>query len=145
MDVLHPQKPPQSSRLNPNAPVFIPMKSYQTIEDFSDQWWELVHSSPFFRDYWLQDCFEDVDDGVFDPSDDLDLPDFDDLFDQDLQNHEMKMEEQKKKGNKDLISMAALKWSESGGRTMEAPRMFEKVPKIVKGVKLSPRTIHQPR
>uniref|UniRef100_A0A803M415 Uncharacterized protein n=1 Tax=Chenopodium quinoa TaxID=63459 RepID=A0A803M415_CHEQI len=78
MDVLHPQSPPRSlasSRLNPNAPIFVPMKSYQTVEDFSDQWWDLVHSSPFFRDYWLQDCFDDV-------VDDFDLSDFDDAFEE---------------------------------------------------------------
>lgn len=92
MDVLHPQSPPRSSRLNPNAPIFVPMRSYQTVEDFSDQWWDLVHSSPCFRDYWLQDCFDDVDVDGDCQIDEFDLPDFDDAFDLHLpkgevQNH----------------------------------------------------------
>ncbi|KAL2896207.1 Protein EARLY RESPONSIVE TO DEHYDRATION 15 [Bienertia sinuspersici] len=147
MDVLHPQIPPQSSssRLNPDAPIFIPMKSYQTVEDFSDQWWELVHSSPFFRDYWLQDCFEDVDEADDFPDDDFFLPDFDAFSDIFFQKQEEEKLKDEKKQDKELISMAALKWNESGGRTMEAPKYFEKVPKVIKNVKVSPRTIHQPR
>ncbi|XP_021732568.1 uncharacterized protein LOC110699354 [Chenopodium quinoa] len=144
MDVLHPQSPPRSlasSRLNPNAPIFVPMKSYQTVEDFSDQWWDLVHSSPFFRDYWLQDCFDDV-------VDDFDLSDFDDAFEE---LHPPKPEEKvavvaaEEKREKELISMAALKWIGSNGKPVEAPKYCEKAPKVVKSVKVNPRTIHQPR
>ncbi|KNA18937.1 hypothetical protein SOVF_066110 [Spinacia oleracea] len=142
MDVLHPQSPPRSSRLNPNAPIFVPMRSYQTVEDFSDQWWDLVHSSPCFRDYWLQDCFDDVDVDGDCQIDEFDLPDFDDAFDLHLPKEEQKVEAEEKK---ELISMAALKWNESGGRTVEAPKYFEKAPKVMKSVKVSPRTIHQPR
>ncbi|XP_022637682.1 uncharacterized protein LOC106764141 isoform X2 [Vigna radiata var. radiata] len=47
-----------SSTLNPNAPMFVPF-AYRTVEDFSDEWWDLVHSSPWFRDYWLRECFQD--------------------------------------------------------------------------------------
>ncbi|KAJ1378593.1 Ataxin-2, C-terminal [Sesbania bispinosa] len=42
----------RSSVLNPNAPLFIPAALRQ-VEDFSPQWWELVKSSTWFRDYWL--------------------------------------------------------------------------------------------
>lgn len=42
----------RSSALNPNAPLFIPAALRQ-VEDFSPQWWELVKSSTWFRDYWL--------------------------------------------------------------------------------------------
>ncbi|KAK7323451.1 hypothetical protein VNO77_26924 [Canavalia gladiata] len=42
----------RSSALNPNAPLFIPA-SLRQVEDFSPQWWELVKSSTWFRDYWL--------------------------------------------------------------------------------------------
>lgn len=42
----------RSSALNPNAPLFIPAALYQ-VEDFSPQWWELVKTSTWFRDYWL--------------------------------------------------------------------------------------------
>jgi len=41
----------RSSALNPNAPLFIPAALRQ-VEDFSPQWWELVESSTWFRDYW---------------------------------------------------------------------------------------------
>lgn len=47
-----------SSTLNPNAPLFVPM-DFRAVEDFSDQWWDLVHSSPWFRDYWLRERFQD--------------------------------------------------------------------------------------
>ena len=47
-----------SSTLNPNAPMFVPL-AYRMVEDFSDEWWALVQSSPWFRDYWLQERFCD--------------------------------------------------------------------------------------
>lgn len=47
-----------SSTLNPNAPMFVPSE-YREVEDFSEQWWDLVHSSPWFRHYWLHECFSD--------------------------------------------------------------------------------------
>lgn len=47
-----------SSTLNPHAPIFVPW-SYRTVEDYSAEWWELVRSSPCFRDYWLRECFLD--------------------------------------------------------------------------------------
>ncbi|KAF2296340.1 hypothetical protein GH714_037450 [Hevea brasiliensis] len=63
------------SSLNPNAPLFVPL-AYRAVEDFSDQWWSLVHSSPWFRDYWLQECFHDP---QFDPVIN-DICDLDSLF-----------------------------------------------------------------
>ncbi|XP_074287158.1 protein EARLY RESPONSIVE TO DEHYDRATION 15-like [Silene latifolia] len=145
MGVIHynqAESPP--SKLNPNAPIFIPMKSYLTVEDFSDEWWDLVHSSPFFRDYWLQDCYDDDSTPTFPDDDDFALPDFDDFFDSYLPNQEpQEVEEEKEKIEKELISLAALKWSKSSAKA--EPRSFEKVPKIVKNVRVNPRTIHQPR
>ncbi|CAJ1959073.1 unnamed protein product, partial [Sphenostylis stenocarpa] len=51
------------SALNPNAPLFIPAALRQ-VEDFSPQWWDLVKSSTWFRDYWLsqhkEEEFEEV-------------------------------------------------------------------------------------
>jgi len=49
-----------SSTLNPNAPLFIPL-AYQQVEDFSPEWWNLVQSSPWFRDYWLRESYEMID------------------------------------------------------------------------------------
>lgn len=43
-----------TSTLNPNAPIFVPL-AYREVEDFSDLWWNLVHSSPWFCHYWLQE------------------------------------------------------------------------------------------
>ncbi|KAL6997578.1 hypothetical protein U1Q18_007705 [Sarracenia purpurea var. burkii] len=40
------------STLNPNAPLFIPAAVRQ-VEDFSPEWWELVTTAAWFRDYWL--------------------------------------------------------------------------------------------
>ncbi|GMP86607.1 hypothetical protein CsSME_00039321 [Camellia sinensis var. sinensis] len=40
------------STLNPNAPLFIPAAVRQ-VEDFSPEWWELVTTASWFRDYWL--------------------------------------------------------------------------------------------
>ncbi|KAJ7949284.1 Protein early responsive to dehydration 15-like [Quillaja saponaria] len=48
----------RSSTLNPNAPLFIPT-AFRQVEDFSPQWWELVKSSAWFRDYWLSQNQED--------------------------------------------------------------------------------------
>ncbi|NP_001235759.1 Protein EARLY RESPONSIVE TO DEHYDRATION 15-like [Glycine max] len=53
----------RSSALNPNVPMFIPAALRQ-VEDFSPQWWDLVKSSTWFRDYWLsqhkEEEFEEV-------------------------------------------------------------------------------------
>ncbi|KAL8489663.1 hypothetical protein ACS0TY_025532 [Phlomoides rotata] len=84
-----------TSVLNPNAPMFVP-SSYRTVEDFSDQWWDLVQSSPWFRDYWLQKCFSDPE--TFSQFPDVAGDDADD----DLT-----------KGNMDLASLGWLKWRKS--------------------------------
>lgn len=57
-----------TSTLNPNAPIFVPL-AYRAVEDFSDRWYDLVHSSPSFRDYWLHECFQDPQEEI--PSDDF--------------------------------------------------------------------------
>ncbi|VVB01195.1 unnamed protein product [Arabis nemorensis] len=40
------------STLNPNAPVFDPV-GFREVEDFSPNWWDLVTTSKWFRDFWL--------------------------------------------------------------------------------------------
>ncbi|OVA11678.1 hypothetical protein BVC80_8979g28 [Macleaya cordata] len=42
----------RKSTLNPDAPLFIP-ESFRHVEDFSPEWWDLVKTSTWFRDYWL--------------------------------------------------------------------------------------------
>ncbi|CAN1325627.1 Protein EARLY RESPONSIVE TO DEHYDRATION 15 [Linum perenne] len=51
--------------------------AYQAVEDFSDQWWALIQSSPWFRDYWLQENYQDPQSD----SADLSLPDDLDFLD----------------------------------------------------------------
>ncbi|KAH7537625.1 hypothetical protein FEM48_Zijuj03G0112700 [Ziziphus jujuba var. spinosa] len=137
MDVISARM--SSSTLNPNAPMFVPL-AYRTVEDFSDEWWALVQSSPWFRDYWLQECFHDPQDDpsfvdIYDPV----LPEIDALFhDADIINEEGGGDH-----SKELVSMGALKWRKGRALT-EVPRYIEKAPKIV-NVKVSPRTIQQPR
>lgn len=42
------------SGLNPDAPLYIPA-AFRQVEDFSPEWWNLVQSNPWFRDYWLRE------------------------------------------------------------------------------------------
>ncbi|KAK2982451.1 hypothetical protein RJ640_026294 [Escallonia rubra] len=126
------------STLNPNAPMFVP-SAYRTVEDFSDQWWHLVHSSPWFRDYWLRECFCDTqNDPPFSDNFDPALPDIDALFDDPYI-----VREEGKEGPKDLVKLGVSKWGKNRG-VGETPRYGQKVPKIV-NVKVSPRPIQQPR
>ncbi|PSR93237.1 Polyadenylate-binding protein-interacting protein [Actinidia chinensis var. chinensis] len=128
-----------SSTLNPNAPVFVPL-AYRAVEDFSDQWWALVRSSPWFRDYWLQERFHDPQiSPSFSDIDDPVLPDLDSLFDSDL----IKQEEKERDHRKDLVLLGSLKWR-NGRVLVDTPRYAVKAPKIV-NVKVSPRPIQQPR
>lgn len=68
------------SRLNPHAPVFIPNASFSEVEDFSPEWWDLVKTSPWFRDYWLSQRQEDdfVSFDGYDDCSELELLDMDD-------------------------------------------------------------------
>ncbi|KAK9284038.1 hypothetical protein L1049_012298 [Liquidambar formosana] len=40
------------SKLNPDAPLFIPA-AFRQVEDFSPEWWELIKTSTWFHGYWL--------------------------------------------------------------------------------------------
>ncbi|XP_076884013.1 protein EARLY RESPONSIVE TO DEHYDRATION 15-like isoform X2 [Bidens hawaiensis] len=125
-----------TSSLNPNAPMFVPA-AYRNVEDFSDQWWSLVQSSPSFRDYWLRECFSE---SLFEVSDDYD---FDSFIPDDLIGADGKVRGiEEKKAQKDLILARLSNWHKA--RSVELPRLYEKAPKIV-NVKVSPRPIHQPR
>ncbi|XVF84077.1 hypothetical protein PTKIN_Ptkin16aG0545900 [Pterospermum kingtungense] len=128
------------STLNPNAPLFVPL-AYQMVEDFSDEWWALVQSSPCFRHYWLQERFHDPQNDDIDEDDDDDLDDVFDDYDDFFFGH--RQEEKEGDYEKEMVPIGALKWRK--GRVMaESPRFVEKAPKIV-SVKVSPRNIHQPR
>ncbi|GMY08327.1 early responsive to dehydration [Fagus crenata] len=139
MDVISQRTP--SSTLNPNAPLFVPF-AYRAVEDFSDQWWALVKSSPWFRDYWLQERFQDPEnDPHFPDIDDPVLPDDIDAF---FDEYYVDQHEEEERNNfKDLVPVGTLKWPKARALA-EVPRYMEKAPKIV-NVKVSPRTIQQPR
>nr|DAD42557.1 TPA_asm: hypothetical protein HUJ06_000787 [Nelumbo nucifera] len=66
------------STLNPNAPLFIPA-AYRQVEDFSPEWWELVKTSTWFRDYWLAQHQEE-ETFISTPNDDDDGVDIADLL-----------------------------------------------------------------
>ncbi|OVA17216.1 Ataxin-2 [Macleaya cordata] len=140
---------PMSSSLNPNAPMFIP-RVYQAVEDFSDEWWELVHSSPWFRDYWLQECFQDPQNALdFSLNDEPVLPNIDSVFFDGYtttqpEEDEEEEEEEERDYYRDLVSFGALKWQKSRGVADKSPKYFEKAPKFV-NLKVNPRPIQQPR
>ncbi|KAJ8900404.1 hypothetical protein K2173_025044 [Erythroxylum novogranatense] len=76
----------QRSTLNPYAPLFVPAV-YRQVEDFSPEWWELVKTSTWFRDFWLSQHPEgSFEDDVMDS-----LPDSFDLEVDDAQFEEMMM------------------------------------------------------
>ncbi|KAL2465973.1 Protein EARLY RESPONSIVE TO DEHYDRATION 15 [Abeliophyllum distichum] len=86
------------STLDPYAPLFIPT-SVRQVEDFSPEWWNLVTTSTWFRNYWLteyqgEDIFG-VENDVFDGNDVAKLlPDNIDLIlDKDTLNMEAQFEE----------------------------------------------------
>ncbi|CAA3019113.1 Hypothetical predicted protein [Olea europaea subsp. europaea] len=86
------------STLNPDAPLFIPA-SVRQVEDFSPEWWNLVTTSTWFRDYWLSEHQEEdilgmKDDGFDDNDVAKLLPDnIDLLVDDDTLNMEAQFEE----------------------------------------------------
>ena len=53
-------KIPPPSRLNPHAALFIPTAFFLDVDDFSPQWWHLVHTHPAFPSFWLRSryCIE---------------------------------------------------------------------------------------
>lgn len=152
------------SSLNPNAPLFIPAAVRQ-VEDFSPEWWNLVTTATWFRDFWLsehqgEDIFGEETDG----NDVVGLlPDNFDLgVDEEILNMEAQFEEflQSSEVHDYHGGMAAKGITENGygkntgalvknltmpkERGHVAARNWEKPAKIV-SPKCSPRFIQQPR
>ncbi|KAK6928836.1 hypothetical protein RJ641_005041 [Dillenia turbinata] len=77
------------SRLNPDAPLFIPAALRQ-VEDFSPEWWELVQTSKWYRDYWMSQHPEENFDGnsISDEEDVANLLPDDLGIDEDIHNFE---------------------------------------------------------
>ncbi|KAG8367853.1 hypothetical protein BUALT_Bualt16G0115800 [Buddleja alternifolia] len=155
------------SSLNPNAPLFIPA-AVQQVEDFSPEWWNLVTTATWFRDYWLsQHEGEDIFGEEEDRNDVVQLlPDSIDLgVDEDILNMEAQFEEFLQSSEADYYwSKAAMGIAENGfGKNTDAlvkslsmpkergpmsprepTRNWEKPAKYV-SPKCSPRSIQQPR
>ncbi|KAF3793268.1 EARLY RESPONSIVE TO DEHYDRATION 15 protein [Nymphaea thermarum] len=160
-----------TSSLNPDAPLFVPW-AYQAVEDFSKEWWDLIQSSAWFRDYWLEERFDEEADAVEEMKEVADVVDLDDelavLGEEDAFLPDMATDlcglegkyflppsacfffcltgaNGKDNDCREVVSLAGLKWKESrnGGEKVKKV-VAEKAPKIV-NVKPSPRLIHQPR
>ncbi|KAJ3688307.1 hypothetical protein LUZ61_017471 [Rhynchospora tenuis] len=127
------------SGLNPYAAPFVPF-AYRTVEDYSPEWWQLMETTPWFRDYWSRECFLDpelVDN--YEPT----LPDDVDSLFYPSNEEENESRERKSKTGEELVLWGLEKWRRSRGLA-EVPRYGEKAPKFVSH-RINPRTIHQPK
>ncbi|XP_021282132.1 protein EARLY RESPONSIVE TO DEHYDRATION 15 [Herrania umbratica] len=158
------------STLNPNAPLFIPAV-YRQVEDFSPEWWQLVTTSTWYRDYWLsqhqdEDGFYDnAEDDGFDGNDIADLlPDtFDLIADEDLSGMDLQFEEFIQSYGTEMEStspplpsnggfekdtetlMKNLSLLQSSPRSSSVPAKYAEKPAKSVNPKYSPRCIQQPR
>ncbi|EOY04238.1 ERD15, putative [Theobroma cacao] len=154
----------RSSALNPNAPMFIPA-AFRQVEDFSPEWWELVKTSTWFRDYWLSEhqeegfAADDEDDDAdvanllpesFELGFDEELVDLDAQFEEFLESESREKTEAKKDRNGVGMNPKALIRSLSMPKSPRerGTRYFEKPAKYVSSspkARCSPRRIQQPR
>ncbi|CAK9183997.1 unnamed protein product [Ilex paraguariensis] len=157
------------STLNPNAPPFIPMAVRQ-VEDFSPEWYELITTSTWFRDYWLNQQ-QQGDDGFYGDGEDgfcgNDVIELlpDSIDDEDFFNMEAQFEEfisETREGNRSPLSNKGMlqnglakdgealikNLSSPKGRGLkspvEPPKYWEKPAKHI-SPRCSPRPIQQPR
>lgn len=149
-----------ASSLNPEAPLFIPAAFWQ-VEDFSPQWWDLVKTTPWFRDYWFHQHqqLDDMADSLqaFEAEDDVAglLPDAidDDLF-YGQHHHTVALEAAqppvplKTDAVLKALSLASPKGGDALRGFQEKPRHSEKPTKYAGSPRSggsAPRFIHQPR
>ncbi|KAA3454183.1 protein EARLY RESPONSIVE TO DEHYDRATION 15 [Gossypium australe] len=152
-----------SSTLNPNAPLFVPAV-YRQVEDFSPEWWKLVTTTTWYRDYWIsqnqdEDGFYDnTEDDVFDVNDIVDLlaDPFDFVSDEDLQFEEFIQSNEMEtiapplpsnggfeKGVESLMKNLSL--VPSSPRFSAEPAKYVEKPAKNVNAKSGRRCIHQPR
>ncbi|XP_059434838.1 protein EARLY RESPONSIVE TO DEHYDRATION 15-like isoform X2 [Corylus avellana] len=149
----------ERSTLNPNAPLFIPA-AFRQVEDFSPEWWELVKTSTWFRDYWLSQ-YEDEDfEGNAD--DDFEADDYianmlPEAFDlgivEEFPTVEAQSEEMVplsvgvKMDAKALLKNLSVSRipNERGPKSPVRPAKYQQKPAKYVSPKCSPRQIHQPR
>ncbi|KAF3330450.1 protein EARLY RESPONSIVE TO DEHYDRATION 15-like protein [Carex littledalei] len=127
------------SGLNPYAAPFVPV-AYRAVEDYSPEWWQLMETTPWFRDYWFSECF--IDPEIVDNYEATLPDDIDSLF---YPSHQEEKEsrEKKDKTGEEMVLWGLEKWRQSRGLA-EVPRYVEKAPKFVNH-RISPRTINQPK
>ncbi|KAL6540666.1 hypothetical protein OROMI_024549 [Orobanche minor] len=97
------------STLNPNAPLYIPAAVRQ-VEDFSPEWWNLVTTATWFRDYWIsehrgEDIFGEegnVNDAVRLLPDSIDLGVDEDILDMEAQFEEFLQSSEGSKATKGI-------------------------------------------
>ncbi|KAK4580821.1 hypothetical protein RGQ29_024461 [Quercus rubra] len=147
------------STLNPNAPLFIPA-AFRRVEDFSPEWWQLITTSTWYRDYWLsqhqgEDGFYDNAEVDFDSVNVADLLpesfDFDD--DDDFSSMEAQFEEFIQSSETEGFGVNAAEAVMKNLKSLEerSPRApvqpAKYAEKATKGLsaKCSPRRIQQPR
>ncbi|XP_023525761.1 protein EARLY RESPONSIVE TO DEHYDRATION 15-like [Cucurbita pepo subsp. pepo] len=152
----------RSFSLNPNAPIFVPF-AFRNVEDFSPEWWELVKTSPWFRDYWLsqhqEDDFDSVSDEIVATEEFLDLEEmeFEAMV---LSNEADQKPEVKPTAHKNHIKAASNEMSakkvledliiqnspkKNGPKSPVSPAKFNEKPAKCVSPKHAPRFIHQPR
>ncbi|KAH6817702.1 hypothetical protein C2S53_010956 [Perilla frutescens var. hirtella] len=116
----------RGSTLNPNAPLFVPA-AMREVEDFSPEWWDLVTTSTWFKNYWIsQHQGEDIFSAVEGSSDANNvvglLPDSIDLdVDDDILNMEAQFEE--------FLHSSETEYGAKAARVME--NGFEKNPDAI--------------
>ncbi|KZV27334.1 protein EARLY RESPONSIVE TO DEHYDRATION 15-like [Dorcoceras hygrometricum] len=153
----------RGSVLNPNAPLFVPA-AMRKVEDFSPEWWNLVNTSAWFRDYWLTQRQGDDDFGEADGYDengvvellpenidvgvDEDILAMEAQFEEFLQSSEAQTDGESKTKNGFSKNAGALIKNTSMTR-LRSPRepvkLWDKPAKHVVSPKCSPRFIQQPR
>ncbi|GMP86606.1 hypothetical protein CsSME_00039321 [Camellia sinensis var. sinensis] len=142
------------STLNPNAPLFIPAAVRQ-VEDFSPEWWELVTTASWFRDYWLsqqqgEDGFYGNGEDEFSGNDVVDLlPDTIDLsIDDEFSIMEAQFEEfilSSEAAEASKSSLSSMKGVPQNGLAMDAEAMMKNL-SLSKSLKeKSPRSLESAR
>ncbi|KAF8398313.1 hypothetical protein HHK36_017240 [Tetracentron sinense] len=140
------------STLNLDAPLFIPAALCQ-VEDFLPEWWELVKTSTWFSNYWLNQHEEEEEfdcnaDGDVDDSDIANLlPESFDLgIGEGFLNLEAQLEELGSGCRGNAESLTLMKSSkERCPKSPKEPAKYREKPAQCMSTKCSPLHIHQPR
>ncbi|WOK99078.1 hypothetical protein Cni_G07790 [Canna indica] len=141
------------SALNPNAPLFIPMM-FQQVEDFSPEWWELVKTTPWFREHWS--CQFLNEENFSSDEEDIDNMSPPDSFRTALHDFSMPVDDAEQhlllnyllasKSAETALKNLSLKSPKNRARPLSIPEKYREKPLPCVSPKRSPRCIiHQPR